>query len=80
MTAGGVIAKAGSAADDPELVLKTAISAVAIRPGQGEMDAMKLGHWLGRNKGRVVNSMKIFGERDPHTKQQLWWVGPATAT
>ena len=39
---------------------------------------MKLGRWLGRNKGRIVGNIKIFGEQDRHTKQQVWWIGPAT--
>ena len=79
MTAGEVISKVRSAADDPDLILKTAISAIATYPGESEPDGKKLGQWLGRNRGRVVNDQKIFGERDPHTKQQIWWIGPATS-
>jgi putative DNA primase/helicase len=79
MTAGQIIAKARTAADDPDLILKPAISAVASHPGESEPDAKQLGQWLGRNKGRVVNNTKIFGELDPHTKQQIWWIGPATS-
>ena len=76
MTAGEIIAKASSTADDPDRILNAAISAVAMRQGESEIDAMKFGRWLGRNKGRVVDNMKIFGKRDRHTKQQVWWVGP----
>ena len=43
---------------------------------RSQTGSLKFGRWLGRNKGRVVNGMKIFGELDPHTKQQVWWVGP----
>ena len=79
ITAGEIIAKAvSSASDDRRPVLKDAIGAIATQPGKEELDARKLGQWLGRNRGRVVNNMKIFGERDAHTKQQLWWVGKAT--
>ena len=70
--------KASSTADDPDRVLNTAISAVATPPGKSEFDAIKLSRWLGRNKGRVVNNIKIFGELDPHAKRQVWWVDPAT--
>jgi hypothetical protein len=77
-TAGEIIAKAYSPADDADRALNTAIAAVATAPGKSELDAMKLGRWLGRNKNRVVNNMKLFGEPDPHTKQQIWWVGPVT--
>jgi hypothetical protein len=81
MTAGEIRAEACSTVDDPDvLILNKAISAVATPPGQREIDAMKLGRWLGRNKGRVVNNVKIFGEPDPHTKQQVWWIGPAATT
>jgi putative DNA primase/helicase len=75
MTAGEIIAKA---ADDPDRILNLAISAVATSPGKSELEAMKFGRWLGRNKGRVVDDMKIFGELDPHSKQRVWWVGPST--
>jgi hypothetical protein len=78
MTAGEIIAKASSAADDPHRILNLAISAVATSPGKSELEAMKFGRWLGRNKGRVVDDMKIFGELDPHSKQRVWWVGPST--
>jgi Bifunctional DNA primase/polymerase, N-terminal len=78
MTAGEIIAKASPPADDADSALKTAIAAVATAPGKSELDAMNLGRWLGRNKNRVVNNMKLFGEPDPHTKQQVWWISPAT--
>jgi hypothetical protein len=77
-TAGEIIATASRTADDPERILNSAISAVATSPGKSELEAMKFGRWLSRNKGRVIDSMKIFGERNTHSKQQVWWVGPAT--
>jgi hypothetical protein len=78
MTTGEIKAKACSTADDPDQILNASLGVVAAQPGESEIDARKLGQWLGRNRGRVASNMKIFGELDAHTKQQLWWVGPAT--
>jgi putative DNA primase/helicase len=40
--------------------------------GGGGIDARKLGRWLGRYKGRIVNGTKLVGKTDGHTKQVLW--------
>lgn len=58
--------------DDKDLMLNKAISAVAGAPGRSEIDPLRLGHWLGRNKGRVVDGVKIVGEKDVHSKQMVW--------
>ena len=58
--------------DDNDLTLNKAISAVACAHGRNEIDPLRLGHWLGRNKGRVVDGVKIKGEKDTHTKQMVW--------
>ena len=79
MTVGAIIAKADLAAsDDRQPILKDAIAAIATQPGKDELDARKFGHWLGRNKNRTVDGIKILGEQDKHTKQKVWWIGPAT--
>jgi len=53
--------------------LQAAMNAVASNR-HGEIDPKKLGHWLGRHKGRVVDGYKLLGEKDPHTKQHVWWL------
>jgi hypothetical protein len=35
------------------------------------------GKWLGRNKGRVVNKLKLHGEKDNHSLQLVWWLDAA---
>jgi putative DNA primase/helicase len=72
MTASELKDRACSTANDPDLILNKAISAVACAPGRSEIDAIRLGHWLGRNKDRVVDGHKIVGEPDRHSKQMLW--------
>jgi hypothetical protein len=59
---------------DKDMVLNKAISVVACAPGRSEIDAVRLGRWLGRNKNRIVDSTKIKGDRDKHTKQMIWWL------
>lgn len=71
LTAGELCDMASSDATE----LYKAISAVAGVPGRGEIEARKLGRWLGRNKRRIVEGLKIFGEKDAHTKQIKWWLG-----
>jgi hypothetical protein len=71
MTAGDLKERACTSADT-EMLLNKAISAVASVRGRNEIDALRLGHWLGRNKGRVVDGVKIVGEKDAHTKQIMW--------
>jgi hypothetical protein len=81
MSAGGIIARAfWAASDDRQPILKDAIAVVATQPGKDELDARKFGHWLGRNKNRTVNGIKILGEQDKHTKQQVWWLSRTATT
>jgi hypothetical protein len=81
MTVGAIIAEADLAAsDDRQPILKDAIAAVATQPGKDELDARKFGHWLGRNKNRTVDGIKILGEQDKHTKQQVWWLSRTVGT
>jgi hypothetical protein len=63
---------------DKDMVLNKAISVVACAPGRNEIDAVRLGKWLGRNKNRIVDSTKIKGDRDKHTKQMIWWLERAS--
>jgi putative DNA primase/helicase len=39
--------------------------------GKG-IDVRKLGRWLGRQRGRVVDGCKLTSREDAHRKQQLW--------
>jgi putative DNA primase/helicase len=71
MTAGDLKDTACST-KDRDLLLNKAISVVASTPGRSEIDAVRLGRWLGRNKNRIVDDIKIIGEKDPHSKQMLW--------
>jgi hypothetical protein len=72
LTAGELKEKALSAEDRDGVLLKS-ITAVACPPGRNEIDQLRLGKWLGRNKGRVVNGIKILGKKD-RTNQLLWWL------
>jgi hypothetical protein len=54
--------------------LLKAISAVACAAGRTEIDALRLGKWLGRHKGRVVNGIKLHGKPDTDSKQMQWWL------
>jgi putative DNA primase/helicase len=40
--------------------------------GRGEIDAQKLGRWLGRKRGRIVDGCKITAQDDRKSKQLLW--------
>jgi putative DNA primase/helicase len=73
LTAGDLRERACSGAD-ANMNLCKAIIAVASPPGRSEIDAMRLGRWLGRNRGRIVDGLKIFGEKNAHTKQMQWWL------
>jgi putative DNA primase/helicase len=75
LTAGDLKNKAVSSLDT-DMVLNKAISAVAAVRGRNEIDAVRLGRWLSRNKGRIVDQIKISGEPDPHSKQVMWWLQP----
>jgi hypothetical protein len=54
--------------------LNKAISAIACPPARTEIDAKRLGHWLRRNKDRVISKHKIQAGTDKHSKQQIWWL------
>jgi hypothetical protein len=58
-----------------DLNLAKALYTIASAPGRNnEIDAVRLGRWLGRNRGRIVDGLKLFGEKDGHSKQMLWWL------
>lgn len=38
------------------------------------INTRKLGHFLGRYEGRIVEGLKLVSEKDGHTKQKLWRV------
>jgi putative DNA primase/helicase len=40
----------------------------------GQIDAKRLGVFLGRHNGRIVNGLKLQGSEDTHSKQKLWRV------
>jgi putative DNA primase/helicase len=72
MTATELKDRACSGAEDANPMLNKAIAAIASAPGRNEIDALRLGQWLGRNKGRVIDGYKIVGEPDRHSKQMVW--------
>ena len=59
---------------DVDGLLNKAIMAVAQMRNRDEIDAVRFGKWLGRNKGRVTGRLKILGEPDTHSKQMQWWL------
>lgn len=71
LTAGELKEKAGQGADR-DLHLFRALCAIAAPLGRNEIDALRLGRWLSRNRGRVVDDLKIVSEQDRHTKQLRW--------
>lgn len=44
----------------------------AIATGVRGPDPRKLGWWLGRQKNRQIDGLKIVGDRDSHTKNMRW--------
>jgi putative DNA primase/helicase len=68
----GDLKAAACSASDVDMNLNKAISAIASPPGRADIDTRVLGQWLGRNRGRVVDGLKILGEKDAHTKQIRW--------
>jgi putative DNA primase/helicase len=73
MTAGDLKDTACSASDK-DMMLNKAINVIATAPGRSEIDPKRLGNWLSRNKGRIVDGIKIKGEKDEHSKQMVWWL------
>jgi putative DNA primase/helicase len=55
--------------------LKEALMSVAL--STGGIDARKLGHWLARKRGRIVDGHKLTSRDDSHNKQRLWYLTPA---
>jgi hypothetical protein len=66
----GDLLKAGNGNDDFRKALLTV--ARARRQDQEDIDALRLGRWLARNKGRVVDDYKIVGMLAGHSKQMEW--------
>jgi len=64
--------KASKGTDDPAVAFQRALLAIARARDDDGIDPPKLGRWLARNKGRVVDGNKIVGELDKHSKQSLW--------
>ena len=54
--------------------LNRALLAVAAPPGRSEVDTRRLGNWLGRHRGRIIDGIKIHSEQDKHSKQMVWWL------
>ena len=79
MTTGDLREAACSISNDGgDMALNKAIAAVACAPGRSEIDPVRLGRWLARNKGRVVDQHKIIGANDGHSKQVLWYLEKRT--
>jgi hypothetical protein len=58
-----------------EMNFSAALCTVASAPGRGsEIDAVRLGRWLSRNRGRIVDGLKLYGKKDAHSKQMKWWL------
>lgn len=53
---------------------------LSVSYSRGDIDTRKLGRWLGRYRGRVINGCKLVAREDTHTKQLVWLLtshGPA---
>lgn len=40
----------------------------------GEIDSRRLGHFLGRHRGRIIDGLKLQDYEDGHSKQRMWSV------
>lgn len=47
---------------------------IEIAPGKGEIDTRRLGRWLGRYRGRVLDGVKLTASDDSHSKQARWYL------
>ncbi len=65
MTAGELKQQAASNDD-----LRRALTEVSMK--RGEIDAVRLGRWLGRRRNRIVNGLKISAAYDTDGKQMKW--------
>lgn len=81
VTAAQIIAKANEPDFNDEGVtresdLTAALAQIAAvgQQNRNGLDALKLGHWLRRNRDRVVEGLKLVGEEDPHRKIIVWYV------
>lgn len=73
MKTGDLIRKA-TEASDPEMAFGKALGAVACAPGRIEIDPIRLGKWLNRNRDSIVDGFKIQSTVDSHSKQPVWRV------
>jgi putative DNA primase/helicase len=77
LTVGEIVSRtAGAMPGLPdESALRDAL--VQVAGDKGHIGSLKLGHWLKRYQGRVINGMKIVSRRDGHSKQNKWCLWPA---
>ncbi|TGQ16378.1 hypothetical protein [Mesorhizobium sp. M2E.F.Ca.ET.219.01.1.1] len=54
--------------------LHAALVAIAAPPGRGEISVLRLGKWLGERFGQIVDGVKLLGERDKHSKVNVYWL------
>jgi putative DNA primase/helicase len=73
LTAGELKDEALKPSSDPHLA-QAFCSIAAPRGRSNEIDAQRLGRWLSRYRGRIVDGLKIFGNNDTHSKQMRWWL------
>ena len=74
----GDLIRTATNASDPEMAFSKALSAVACPPARMEIDPLRLGKWLNRNRDSIVDGMKIKSTMDSHSKQQTWWISRLT--
>ncbi len=72
MTVGAIKNAAASPAPDAEELANALIAIAESR--SGEIDALKLGRYLGRVESRVVDGLKLISTVDRHAKQKAWQV------
>jgi putative DNA primase/helicase len=58
--------------DEPAERLHAALSTIAAPTRDGRISPRSLGKWLGRQKGRVIDGLKIECQRDGHNSQFRW--------
>lgn len=72
-TAGRIIERAESYGQDAAPDLRQALLAVA-EGHRGEISAKRLGHYLTRHKGRIIDGLRLVDGEDAHAKQRTWAV------
>lgn len=62
------------AAADPKTEVGARLREALVREASDghTISALRLGHWLGRRKDRIVNGLKAVGNTDPHSKALRW--------